>query len=138
MARPAGETGDARDLLALAADGGERYAMSEAFPVRGRALYDVARMPITSPTALLERMRLLRTAAIDYQPKVSLVSAQYRLIVNRVTGAEEFYDRVRDPGERNDLAPDNLPEYARMRSALATQMRALSERIYCGVQRTSR
>jgi arylsulfatase A-like enzyme len=130
--------GDARDLITLAADGGERYAMSEAFPVRGRALYDVARMPITSPTALRERMRLLRTAAIDYQPKVSLVSAHYRLIVNRVTGAEEFYDRVRDPAERNDLSQDNLPEHARMRAALAKEMRALSERIYCGVQRAAK
>jgi arylsulfatase A-like enzyme len=128
----------ARDLLTLAAEGGERYAMNEAFPVRGRALYDVARMPITSPTALRERMHLLRTAAIDYQPKVSLVSAHYRLIVNQVTGAEEFYDRVRDPGERDDLSQDNLPEYARMRAALATQMRALSERIYCAVQRSAR
>lgn len=125
--------GDARNLLSLAADGGERYGMSEAFPVRGRALYDLARVPITSGPALEERIRLLRTAAIDYQPKVALVSARYRLIVNRVTGAEEFYDRALDPSEKRDLSQNHLPAHARMREALGRMERELSERIHCRV-----
>jgi hypothetical protein len=66
---------------------------------------------------------------------VALVSARYRLIVNRVTGAEEFYDRSLDPRETRDLSQDELPAYGRMRAALAERERALSERIYCRVQR---
>jgi arylsulfatase A-like enzyme len=126
--------GDARSLFALEPDGSpERYGMSEAFPVRGKALYDVAREPISSIATLTERMRLIRTAAIDYQPKVSLVSAQYRLIVNRVTGAEEFYDRVRDPTEEHDLSQDGVLAQGEMRQALSKLERRLSERIYCRV-----
>ncbi|HET8932284.1 MAG TPA: sulfatase-like hydrolase/transferase [Polyangiales bacterium] len=125
---------EARDLLSLRDDHAERFGVSEAFPVRGRALYEVARSPIHTPTELSERIEQLRTAAIDYQPKVSLVSDRYRLIVNRVTGGEEFYDRVEDPTEKNDLAPQQLKIHKRMRKALRTIMQKRSERIYCRVQ----
>ena len=126
--------GDAHSLLALPSPTEERFGMSEAFPVRGRALYDVARKPIRSTAELAERMQLIRTAAIDYQPKVALVSSRYRLIVNRVTGAEEFYDRAADPQEKRDLSADSLPAHTRMRDALSALMERLSERIYCRVQ----
>lgn len=128
------EAHDARDLLSLQQDSSERFGVSEAFPVRGRALYEVARSPIRTPAELNERIAQLRTAAIDYQPKVALVSDRYRLIVNRVTGGEEFYDRVDDPTEQNDLAPRKLPVYKRMRRALKSMMQRRSERIYCRVQ----
>jgi arylsulfatase A-like enzyme len=126
---------DARDLLSLHSDHTERYGVSEAFPVRGRTLYDVARSPIRSTSELSERLERLRTAAIDYQPKVSLVSSHYRLIVNRVTGTEELYDRVKDRQERDDLATRKLKVHKRMRTALADIMRERSERIYCRVKR---
>lgn len=125
---------DARDLLTLIDDDSERFGVSEAFPVRGRALYEVARSPIRSPAELNERIEQLRTAAIDYQPKVSLVSRRHRLIVNRVTGAEEFYDRVKDPAEQNDLSSQKLGSHQRMRGALKAIMEKRSERIYCRVR----
>ena len=125
---------DARDLLSSIDDDSERFGVSEAFPVRGRALYEVARSPIHNPAELTERIEQLRTAAIDYQPKVSLVSERHRLIVNRVTGAEEFYDRVKDPTEQTDLSAQKLPAHKRMRKALKTIMEERSERIYCRVQ----
>jgi arylsulfatase A-like enzyme len=128
---------DARDLLSLRDDHSERFGVSEAFPVRGRALYEVARSPIHTPAELNKRIEQLRTAAIDYQPKVSLVSDRYRLIVNRVTGNEEFYDRVKDPTEKDDLAPQKLKIHKRMRRALKTTMEQRSERIYCRVQNAS-
>jgi hypothetical protein len=65
---------------------------------------------------------------------VSLVSTHHRLIVNRVTGAEEFYDRDQDPTERNDLAPQQLRVHKRMRKALKSIMKQRSERIYCRVR----
>jgi arylsulfatase A-like enzyme len=118
-------------LFATAQD--DRYVLSEAFPIRGPALYDVARVAISNPQSLAERMQLIRTAAIDYQPKVSLVSTRYRLIVNRETGAEEFYDRVNDPAEEHDLSQDALPAAHAMREALRQKQHQLSERIYCRV-----
>jgi choline-sulfatase len=124
-------SGDARSLFSTAQD--DRYVLSEAFPIRGPALYDVARVAIDNPQSLAERMQLIRTAAIDYQPKVSLVSTRYRLIVNRETGAEEFYDRQNDPTEENDLSEDNLPAAQAMREALRQKQHQLSERIYCRV-----
>jgi arylsulfatase A-like enzyme len=123
--------GDARSLFSE--DHAERYGMSEAFPVRGRALYEVARVPITNAETLAQRMQLIRTAAIDYQPKVSLVSSRYRLIVNRETGAEEFYDRVQDPNEEHELSQDGLAVQHDMREALRKLQLRLSERIYCRV-----
>jgi choline-sulfatase len=123
--------GDARSLFATQQD--ERYVLSEAFPIRGSVLFDVARVAITTPQSLAERMELIRTAAIDYQPKVSLVSARYRLIVNRETGAEEFYDRVHDSAEEHDLSQDDLPAARAMREALRRRQQQLSERIYCRV-----
>jgi arylsulfatase A-like enzyme len=130
IGRPA-MAGDARSLFSE--DQAERYGMSEAFPIRGPALYEVARVPITNAQTLAQRMQLIRTAAIDYQPKVSLVSSRYRLIVNRETGAEEFYDRVQDPNEEHELSQDSLPVQHDMRDALRTLQLRLSERIYCRV-----
>jgi arylsulfatase A-like enzyme len=124
--------GDARSLFENV-DATERYGMSEAFPIRGRALYDLARLPIHDAATLAQRMQLIRTAAIDYQPKVALVSARYRLIVNRVSGAEEFYDRVRDPTEEKDLSQDGLSALQDMREALRGRLERLSQRIYCRV-----
>ena len=130
LGQPAAISG-ARSLFST--DPNQRYGLSEAFPIRGRALYDLARVPITDPAKLAERMQLIRTAAIDYQPKVSLLSARYRLIVNRETGTEEFYDRVADPNEDHDLSQDSLAVYDDMRTALGSLQRELSERIYCRV-----
>ncbi|MET0386062.1 MAG: sulfatase-like hydrolase/transferase [Polyangiales bacterium] len=127
-------TPDTRNLLTLGEQDAERYGISEAFPVRGRALYNVARVPIKDTATLADRIALTRTAAIDYQPKVALVSARHRLIVNRVTGATELYDRVADPGEKRDLSTSPLPEHTHMREVLRARMRELSERIYCRVQ----
>ena len=124
--------GDARSLFENA-DATERYGISEAFPIRGRALYDLARVPIRDASALTDRMQLIRTAAIDYQPKVALVSARYRLIVNRMNGAEEFYDRVLDPTEEKDLSQDGPRELLDMREALRWRLMRLSQRIYCRV-----
>ncbi len=124
---------DARSLFELARSTDDRYGLSEAFPVRGRLLYELVREPITSEAGLRDRWSLVRSGSADYQPKVALVGSRYRLIVNRVTGDEEFYDRVNDPAERDDLSDRELPEHRRMRRELATVVRRMSERIHCRV-----
>jgi arylsulfatase A-like enzyme len=132
--KPATELqGDARSLFEVARSTGERYGLSEAFPVRGKLLFDLVREPITSRAALDARLSLVRRGTADYQPKVALVGSHARLIVNRVTGDEEFYDRETDPLEQRDLSDRGLPSHARMRSELRRAMQRMSERIYCRV-----
>jgi arylsulfatase A-like enzyme len=125
--------GDARSLFEVAQNDGERYSLSEAFPVRGRLLFDLVREPISSRAGLDARLSLVRSGTADYQPKVALVGSDARLIVNRVTGDEEFYDRSADPLEQHDLSERGLPSHARMRTELKRAMRRMSERIYCRV-----
>jgi hypothetical protein len=126
---------DARSLFDVARSSDERYGLSEAFPVRGRLLFESVRAPITTLAMLEERLSLVRSGTVDYQPKVALVSAHERLIVNRTTGDEEFYDRDADPDERDDRSQRELPAHARMRSALTAAMQRMSQRIFCRVSR---
>ncbi len=130
---------DARSLLPrpAAVAEPERYAVSEAFPVRGNALFDLAREPIGTLEELVKRITLVQQGTQDYLPKVSVVSARYRLIVNQVTGNEELYDRVNDPDELHDLADAGRPVQARLRAALASWSRTQSSRIYCRVAHLS-
>lgn len=125
--------GEARSLFELAQSRTERYGLSEAFPVRGRLLYDIVRQPILDRSALLERLSLVQSGSADYQPKVALVSSRERLIVNRVTGDQEFYDRVADPREAVDLSQEGLPAHARMRTALGRAMQRMATRIACRI-----
>jgi arylsulfatase A-like enzyme len=123
----------ARSLLQPPDPHAERFAFSVAFPVRGSALFELARSPIRDARALVNRIALVQQSAEDYQPKVSVTNERYRLIVNRITGARELYDRERDPAEADDLADTGLPVQARMLAALTDFTRKLSERIYCRV-----
>jgi arylsulfatase A-like enzyme len=125
--------GDARSLFEVARGESERYSLSEAFPVRGKLLFELVREPIASRAALGERLSLVQSGSADYQPKVALVSSRERLIVNRVTGDEEFYDRVADPREQRELSERGLASHARMRATLKRAVRRMSERIYCRV-----
>lgn len=124
---------DARSLFQVARSSDERYGLSEAIPVRGRLLYELVREPISTLATLEERLSLVRSGNAGYQPKVALASAHQRLIVNRVTGDQEFYRRDSDPTERDDLSQRELPEHARMRSALTAAMQRMSARIFCRV-----
>ncbi|HKU42817.1 MAG TPA: sulfatase [Polyangiales bacterium] len=128
---PAIPNGEARSLFELATSQDERYALSEAFPVRGRLLFELVREPIATLAALEERLALVRSGSLDYQPKVSLVGARERLIVNRVTGDRELYARDADPYEREDLSQRELPAEARLRAALAEAIQRMSQRIFC-------
>lgn len=125
--------GDARSLFEVARSKSERYGLSEAFPVRGKLLFELVREPIRSKAALDERLALVQSGSADYQPKVALAGSRDRLIVNRVTGDEELYDRAADPREQHDLSQRSLTSHTRMRAALKRAMRRMSERIHCRV-----
>ena len=47
------------------------------------------------------------------------VSSRFKLIETLPDGTHEFYDRLKDPEEKHNLAPSTDPEFARLRQALA-------------------
>jgi arylsulfatase A-like enzyme len=124
---------DAASLLLPAPRDAKRSVVSEAFPLRGSALFDLARTRITSIRALEKRVATVRTSAQDYSPKVAIATARYRLIVDRDTGAEELYDRELDPHEQHNLADDDLAVHEQLKRELAAWAVRESESIYCAV-----
>jgi arylsulfatase A-like enzyme len=124
---------DARSLLEPAPPNDTRYVVSEAFPLRGSALFSLARTRITSVRALEKRVATVRTSAVDYSPKVAITTARYRLIVDRDSGAEQLYDREHDPEEKHNLADEGLPVHALLKRELAAWAVGQSESIYCAV-----
>ncbi|MGD8860944.1 MAG: sulfatase-like hydrolase/transferase [Myxococcales bacterium] len=115
-----------------------RVSFAEAFPVRGADLFRETRETVRDLDAFAARMEQIHMAAQDYLPKVSAVSADYRLIVNRVTGLRELYDRAADPQEEHDLSHQGLPAQRFLESRLTSWSRAQAQRLYCEVQSAQR
>jgi arylsulfatase A-like enzyme len=121
-------------LLLPDAERRDRVSFAEAFPIRGDRLFRVAADQVGgSMKDYRKRMERIHRGARNYLPKVSAVSARHRLIVNRVTGLEEFYDRRADPSERRDLGFEQRPEHRALRERLAVWSAEQAELLYCGV-----
>jgi len=113
-----------------------RLTYAEAFPLRGRSLFREARRGIRNVESLRRRVDAVQKGARNYLPKVSVVSPDHRLIVNRVTGVEELYDRRADPHEVDNLSHGGLAAGERLAEALGTWTEVQAERIYCAVRRS--
>jgi arylsulfatase A-like enzyme len=125
-------------LLALDSERRGRVSFAEAFPIRGSQLFQVADEQVKSLRAFRARMQQIHRGAKDYLPKVSVVSAEHRLIVNRVTGLEELYDRRKDPREEHDLSSASLHEQKVLRARLQAWSSQQAELLYCKVLAASR
>ena len=78
-------------------------SFAEAFPSRGKKLFKLAQKPTKSLKSFKKRVDEVHRGAKNYLPKVSAVSAEHRLMVNRVTGVQELYDRqLREPAPTTD------------------------------------
>ncbi len=122
----------------LAADPArDRVIVSEAFPVRGKSLFDLANTPLTSVADLKARIELIQNTDRRYQPKVSIVRGNQRLIVRRTNGTAELYDTERDPEERHDLAGERPGRVDAMMAQMAAWHRAGAARFYCAVRAMS-
>jgi arylsulfatase A-like enzyme len=122
-------------LLLSDAERRGRVSFAEAFPIRGERLFKVAADQVGGLKDYRKRMARIHRGAKNYLPKVSAVSAEHRLIVNRVTGLEEFYDRRADAAERRDLSFEQRPEHRVLRKRLAAWSAEQAELLYCGVVR---
>jgi arylsulfatase A-like enzyme len=109
----------------------ERIVVAEAFPIRGKDLFDVANEPVRTFDRLEARMARIQASVARYAPKVALATGHHRLIVNRQTGLGELYDRRADPAEEQNLLRREPGRVARMMALLDQWHRSTSEAIYC-------
>lgn len=119
-----------RSLLASAPP--DRALVSEAFPLRGEALFRSLDAPPASTGELIARAQRLQTAEhLSYEPKVSLTTATHRLIVSRRTGTLILYDLVSDPQETTNLAHSQHAVLQRLLDELGRWHEETSRAIYC-------
>ena len=83
---------------------------------------------------LKARISLIQNTDRRYQPKVSIVRGDKRLIVRRTSGTAELFDIARDPDERHDLSADRPDLVDEMMQQMATWHRAEASRFYCAVR----
>jgi arylsulfatase A-like enzyme len=110
-----------------------RVSFAEAFPIRGDRLFKLATRQIKDLGDYRKRMERIHRGAKNYLPKVSAVSADHRLIVNRVTGLEEFYDRRADRKERRDLSFQQTDAHRALRRRLGEWTAEQARLLYCRV-----
>lgn len=91
-----------RSLFALDPDLANRSTFSEAFPVRGRALFDSFRLPSLDDATIDARLRSIRNANQGYEPKVAVTRGRHRLIHHR--SADATFLQVREGAPANPEA----------------------------------
>ncbi len=94
---------DAQSLLAIDPHRVDRPTFSEAFPVRGRELFDSFRLPSLDDAAIERRLRAIRVANRGYEPKGAVTQDRFRLIHHRDADAWLLYERR--PGGDDMLVP---------------------------------
>lgn len=90
----------AKSLFSLDPEQANRPTFSEAFPVRGRELFDSFRLPALDEATIRKRIRGIRTASKGYEPKGAITVDAHRLIHHRGADATMVYERQADG---NDL-----------------------------------
>jgi hypothetical protein len=111
-----------------------RSTFSEAFPVRGRQLFESLRLPALDDATIHARLRSIRQSNEGYEPKGAITRDQYRLIHHRGADAVVFYDHGLDPSERSSQGAGS-PEFAELlRSELERWEQEQLRRIRCRLQ----
>jgi hypothetical protein len=115
----------AQSLFTLDPNQPDRPSVSEAFPVRGRQLFDSFRLPALDEASIRRRLRSIRISSKGYEPKHAISFDRYRLIHHRGADASFVYDRERGE-ESKDAAT-----LARLQAELERWEQAQLQRIQC-------
>jgi arylsulfatase A-like enzyme len=127
----------AQSLFTLDPDRTNRPTFSEAFPVRGRELFDSFVLPSLDDASLQERLRSIRVASKGYEPKGAITRDRYRLIHHRAADTTFFYDRETDPKEQlGESAPNSEPSRL-LKGELERWEREQLRRIRCRLRLTA-
>lgn len=126
----------AQSLFTLDSDLPNRSTFSEAFPVRGRELFDSFSLPALDDASIRERLRSIRVASQGYEPKGAITRDRHRLIHHRGADTTSFYDREADPEELHQ-SPANDEVRKLLKSELERWEREQLRRIRCRLQLTA-
>ncbi|MBW2212826.1 MAG: sulfatase-like hydrolase/transferase [Deltaproteobacteria bacterium] len=126
----------AQSLFTLDPNLPNRPSFSEAFPVRGRELFDSFRLAALDDASIRARLRSIRVASKGYEPKGAITLGRYRLIHHRGADTTLFYDHQSNPGEEIDEAA-SIPEAGKLlRRELDRWEQEQLRRVECRLQLT--
>lgn len=126
----------AQSLFTLDPNIESRAVFAEAFPVRGRRLFDSFRLPGLDDETIRSRLESIRRASKGYEPKGAVTLGRYRLIHHRGANTMLLYDHETDPGERRDQGDDDPVARTLLRTELERWEREQFRRIQCRLQLT--
>ncbi len=115
---------------------GESWAIAEAFPLRGEALFHFSeKAEYKGIEGLQKKLETVQSAVKSYSPKVALIKGDLRLIIDRMTGAEQLYDDGLDPANEDNLMSSSQArlDLSWMRRALMNWHEDKSLQYYCDV-----
>lgn len=124
----------AQSLFTLDPELPSRSTFSEAFPVRGRQLFESFRLPALDDATIRGRLRSIHQTAEGYEPKGAITRDAYRLIHHRAADTTIFYDHEHDPGERSSHEVGNRELNELLRSELERWELEQLRRIRCRLQ----
>ncbi len=114
----------------------DRVSFSEAFPVRGRALFDGFRLPALDDATIRERIRSIRETSRGYEPKVAVTGDRHRLIQHRSADAILFYERGQGSSQKPAQGPEHKEARAELKGELERWEQEQQTRIRCRLQLT--
>ncbi|HSN83182.1 MAG TPA: sulfatase [Polyangiales bacterium] len=120
----------AKSLFMLDADRSGRASFSEAFPVRGRELFDSFRLPGLEEATIRDRIESIRIANKGYEPKGAVTRDGYRLGHHRAADAWLLYERGPRGAER-PIHGEPSEAHRLLQSELRAWERAQLRRIEC-------
>jgi arylsulfatase A-like enzyme len=126
----------AASLFTLDPDQRSRPTFSEAFPVRGEALFHTFRLPALDDASIRARLRSIRRASKGYEPKGAMSEGRYRLVHHRGANTMLLYDHDTDPAEQRDVGASQPDTLARLQRGLELWEQQQLRRIRCRLQLT--
>jgi len=126
----------AQSLFTLDPNLPNRPSFSEAFPVRGRELFDRFRLPALDDASIRARLRGTRAASKGYEPKGAITRGRYRLIHHRGASTTLLYDHETDPNEHLDVGASNREANELLQGELERWEQAQLQRIECRLRLT--
>jgi len=129
LPRPADLT--AESLFVLESNTAARPSFSEAFPVRGEALFDSFRLPSLDDATIQERLRTIRTASKGYEPKGAITKPDARLIHHRSADVALLYRREKDGAQTALRSRETAGELESLENELEQWENQQQRRIQC-------
>lgn len=121
----------AESLFTLTPDDAERPSFTEAFPIRGRQLFDGFRLDELDDASIGDRLSQIRVANQGYEPKIAITQGPYRLIQHRAADASFLFERGAGSNEEGSGRRGDSERAAILEENLARWQREQLRRIRC-------